>query len=228
PFPGSLLFWHIPAYLKLRDELPLATQIPLLQLVARHEAPSGLRIPQSGWLHEPRGGAEVPGHHGPVRNTFKRTHRWARVLRDQDELALMEREDKLLHVLFSTIPDDLGLYDKPLARNVQLWTDDFHLLLDGPNASPDEIRQALRTVDQGALVGYRFLSPAMRAGKHEVFWHRPLVAYLSAATGQPAVLADALAGYLTASPWGATTPRSAAVVELWPHFPQREPHRAAV
>src|SRR5262245_26464672 len=85
PFPGSLLFWHIPAYLKLRDELPLATQVPLLHLVARHEAPSGLRIPQSGWLHEPRGGAEVPGHHGPVRNSFKRTHRWARVLRDQDE-----------------------------------------------------------------------------------------------------------------------------------------------
>src|SRR5439155_22561594 len=34
-------------------------------------------------------------------------------LRDQDELQLLQREDKLLHVLFSSIPDDLALYDKP-------------------------------------------------------------------------------------------------------------------
>jgi hypothetical protein len=237
PFPGSLLFWHIPAYLKLRGELPLAVQVPLLHLVARHEAPSGLRVPQSGWLHEPltpspsppggegegvRGGAAASDRHGPVRNTFKRTHRWARVLRDQDELALMEREDKLLHVLFSTIPDDLGLYDKPMARNVQLWTDDFRLLLDGPNASPEDIRRALQRMEKGGLFGYRFLYPAMRVGKYEVFWHRPLVAYLSAATGQPTLLPDAPAGYLTASP-----PKGE-VVELWPHFPYREPHRAAV
>ena len=29
-----------------------------------------------------------------------------------------------MHVLFSTVPDDLGLYGKPMARNVQIWTDD--------------------------------------------------------------------------------------------------------
>src|SRR5262249_39534249 len=229
PFPGSLLFWHIPGYLKLRDELPLAVQVPLLHLVARHEAPFGLRVPQSGWLHEPRGGGEGNCPHGPVRNTFQRPHRWARVLRDQDELALMEREDKLLHVLFSTIPDDLGLYDKPLARNVQLWTDDFRLLLDGPNASPEDIRQALRTVEKGGLFGYRFLYPAVRVGQHEVFWHRPLVAYVSAATGQPTVLPDVPAGYLTACRHREVdTPRAPAVVELWPRFLQRNAHRAAV
>ncbi len=110
-------------------------QIPLLTSSRRHEAPRGLRVPQSGWMHEPTpGNAEPDDQHGPVRNTFRRTHRWAKVLRDQDELALMGREDKLLHVLFSTIPDDLGLYDKPMARNVQLWTHDFRLLLDGPRA----------------------------------------------------------------------------------------------
>jgi len=42
-----------------------------------------------------------------VRNTFRRTHRWDKVLRDQDELALIGKEDKLLHVLFSTIPEDI-------------------------------------------------------------------------------------------------------------------------
>ncbi len=73
-------------------------------------------------------------------NTFQRTHRWDKVLRDQDELALLKKEDKLLHVLFSSIPDDLGLYDKPMARNVQLWTPEGELLLDGPSApaGPDQ------------------------------------------------------------------------------------------
>ncbi|HKB39646.1 MAG TPA: hypothetical protein VKD72_24625, partial [Gemmataceae bacterium] len=222
PFPGSLLFWHILAYLRLRVELPRAEQVPLLNLVVRHEAPAGLRVPQSGWLHEARGGGEADGRHGPVRNHFKRTHRWARVLRDQDELALMEREDKLLHVLFSTIPDDLGLYDKPLARNAQLWTHDFRPLLDGPNATPHDIHQALHTVEQGGLFGYRFLYPPMRIGKYEVYWHRPLIAFRSSSTGQPEVFPGGPAGYLTAS-------RSAAdVVELWPRFLRREPHLAAV
>src|SRR5207245_11473904 len=135
-----------------------------------------------------------------VRNTFKRTHRWDRVLRDQDELALLQREDKVLHVLFSSIPDDLGLYDKPMARNAQIWTRDGELLLDGPSASTDEIKRAMRTVEAGGIFGYRFQYPAMRVGAHEVYWHRPLVAYLSPETDQPAVLADAPAGYVTAYP----------------------------
>ena len=33
--------------------------------------------------------------------------------------------------------DAMGLYDKPMARNVQLWTDDYQLLLDGPHATPE-------------------------------------------------------------------------------------------
>ena len=223
PFPGSLLFWYVSAYSSLCERgMPLATQLPLLHLIARHEGPFGLRVPQSGWLHEPRPGAEANGRHGPVRNTFKRTHRWARVLRDQDELALMEREDRLLHVLFSTIPDDLGLYDKPLARNAQLWTHDFRPLLDGPEATRDDLRRALHEVEQGGPFGYRFFYPPMQVGKYEVFWHRPLVAFLSPATGQPAVLPDAPAGLLTASR------RPAGVVALRPRLLRREPHLAAV
>ena len=136
PFPGSLLFWGAPPYLRLRAELPFALQIPLLHTVARHEAWPGMRVPQSGWLHEPRPGGPEPGDHfGPVRNTYKRTHRWAKMHRHEDELAVMAKEDKLAHVLFSTDPDDIGLYGKPMARNVQLWTHEYHVLLDGPRAS---------------------------------------------------------------------------------------------
>ena len=36
--------------------------------------------------------------------------------------------------LFSTKPQDIGLYHKPMARNVQLWSHEFRPLLDGPTA----------------------------------------------------------------------------------------------
>ena len=57
PFPGSLLFFGAPGYLRLEKELPGAVQIPLLHSLHRHEAPWGIRIPQSGWMHEAPPGA---------------------------------------------------------------------------------------------------------------------------------------------------------------------------
>jgi hypothetical protein len=227
PFPGSLLLWGALPYLRLQQELPLAMQIPLLHLVNRHENPRGIRVPQSGWLHEPQPGRPAPGEqHGPIRNTYRRSHRWARVLRDEDELALLKKEDKLLHVLFSTIPDDLGLYGKPMARNAQIWTQDFHLLLDGPKACPEDIKKAAHQVEQGGLFGYRFQFPAMRVGPHEIYWHRPLVAYWSNRTNQPAVVADAPLGYFTA--YRADRLNLARPIELWPRLLRREPYLASL
>jgi hypothetical protein len=227
PFPGSLVFWGCPQYLRLHQDLALALQIPLLPLVGRNEDWRGLRVPQSGWLHEPR-----PGHPedqnavGPVRNTFRRTHRWAKVHRYEDELALTGHEDKLVRVLFSALPDDLGLYGKPMARNVQLWTRDGRLLLDGPRATRGELEKAVETVEAGGLFGYRFQYPAMRVGVHELYWHCPLVAYLSPQSDQPAVLPDAPAGYLTA--YRADVPDLARPVELWPRLLERPAHIEAV
>src|SRR5262249_28882422 len=48
PFPGSLLFWGCPGYLRLERELTFAVQVPLLQQVDRHEGPHGIRVPQAG------------------------------------------------------------------------------------------------------------------------------------------------------------------------------------
>jgi len=243
PCPASLVFWGVPRFHRLFQALPLAVQAPLLQAMTRDRGNRGLRVPQAGLLHEPNAHADKqPAHPELVRNTFKRTHRWDRVLRDQDELALLQREDKLLHVLFSSIPDDLGLYDKPMARNVQLWTPEGELLLDGPSALPAQIKQAMRTVQAGGVFGYRFQYPAMRVGTHEVYWHRPLVAYHCPDSNQPVVLTDAPLGYLTAyptstdaaAPAGERGPESAfrsafrvaqaAVerpVELWPRLHRR-------
>ena len=225
PFPGSLIFWGMGHYRKLQQQLPLAMQIPLLHLFHRHEAPQGIRVPQSGWLYE--GGLTGRGPDpslGRLRNFFKRTHRWARVLRHKDELAATAREDKVAHVLFSTNPKDLGLYHKPMARNAQLWSTDFQCVLDGPQATRDDLAQAAAALKAGGFFGYRFQYPAMRLGRHEIYWHRPMVAYLDVKTGQASLLADAPLGYLTA--YDAEKPDPAEAIELWPRLLRRQPHVA--
>jgi len=227
PFPGSLVFWGASPSLRLRRELPLAVQIPLLHLFLRHENPHGMRVPQSGWMHEPR--PDHPEPHPdvlPMRNTYRRTHRWARIHRHEDELGVADGEDKLAHVLFSTAPDDIGLYGKPMARNAQIWTDDYRLLLDGPRAGRRQLQRAAAALRAGGTFGYRFQFPAMRVGPYEVYWHRPLVAYLSPQTSEPEVLPDAPLGYLTA--YRADRPKPDRPIELWPRLLQRPPHLAAV
>jgi hypothetical protein len=130
PFPGSLAFWGMPTYLRLQKDLPLAMQIPMLRLVQRHSGPYGVRIPQSGWLHEPRLGREITvvqpellSHH------YRRSHRWERIPRFEQELTAQARVERVVKVLFSTDLQVMGLYDKPMARNCQLWDAAFHLLL---------------------------------------------------------------------------------------------------
>ena len=112
---------------------------------------------------------------GPLRSTFQRTHREANVQRYEDELALPGRLDHILHVLFSTDPDDLELYGKPMARNSQIWTQNHKLLLDGPKATKTEIKTALQTIKQGGLFGYRFQYPPLIIESHQIYWHRPLL-----------------------------------------------------
>ncbi len=227
PFPGSLLFWGVPGYLEMQHELSMAIQIPLLHLVERHEAPYGLRVPQSGWIHVPR--PDYPSPHkdfGPIRDTFRRTHRWARVRRYEDELSIPGALDHVVHVLFGTAPKDLDLYGKPMARNSQIWTQDHHLLLDGPNATQKEIRSAFESIKQGGLFGYRFQYPPMTVGSYQIYWHRPLVAYLSPDTGKPTVLPEVLQGYLTA--YDAKHPDLGRPIELWPRLYERSMHLAVI
>jgi hypothetical protein len=227
PFPGSLVFWHVPGYRHLQRELALAMQISLLSILDRQEHPYGVRVLQSGWLHEVRPGqrrAAPTDRH--LRPTYQRTHRWDRVRRDEDTLTVLGSQDRVAHVLFSTAPADLGLYGKPMARNVQIWTEDFRLLLDGPRANQDALHHACRALSAGGLFGYRFLFPAMRMGEYELYWHRPLVAYLGTESSTPTVLHDAPLGYVTAYP--ASKPDLANPVELWPRLLQREAHVSAL
>ena len=201
-------------------------QVPLLHSLYRHEAQHSIRIPQSGWLHEnrPDDGHE-PHVHGPVRDTFRRSHRWQRIHRHEDELAVDGTEDKMTHVLLSTAPDDISLYNKPMARNCQIWSQEYELLLDGPQATPADLQRAADQLAAGGLFGYRMIYPAMRVGRHEVYWHRPLVAY-AAADGNAALLPAAPLGHLTA--YDSDKPRLNRAVEFWPRMLDRPAHSTAL
>ncbi len=227
PFPASLLFWGERDYIRLQEKLPLAMQVPLQRLAARRDAPGGVRIPQSGWLHEEAAGRPRPDiPEGLVLNTYKRTNRWNRVRRYEDDAAMSRVEHGIGRTLFSTASDALGLYDKPLARNCQLWTEDSRLLLDGPRATPAEILRAFEAVSAGGLFRYRFQYPAMQAGRHEVYWHRPLAACWSGERSRAEVVPGAPPGFLTAYP--ADAPDPARPVRLWPRLLCREPQLAAL
>jgi hypothetical protein len=230
PAPESLVFWGHAGYRRLARELRLAMQNALLQLFPRCEEHYGIRIPQSGWLDETPD-ADQRAAHGRGRDRenrrlarhVRRTHRWQRVERDadhtEDEILL---DDPVTVALFSTKPDDLALYAKPMARNVQVWFEDYRALLDGPRAGRRAIAAAERAMAEGGRFGYRLFYPPMRVLDRAVFWHRPLLAKLD--DGGGAVLFEdgrAVAGFLTAERDGA------AAIELWPRILGRPAERAA-
>ena len=153
PTPASLVFFEHPGYRKLAAQLPRATQIPLLHLFPRVEGSCAIRIPQSGWLDE-----SDPGQHGH------------RVVDDRAHASLAARRarrrriaagdgkytDKVSVALFSTDPEVLGLYDKPLARNAEIWTDDYELAARRSARGRATRSSARRSVvDAGGRFGYR-------------------------------------------------------------------------
>ena len=171
PTPASLVFYEHSGYRRLAEHLPRATQIPLLHLFERVEGSCAIRIPQSGWLDEL--GTDPHGH--AVKNHIERRHRWQRIPRDAG-LQADAYADKVSVALFATDPVSIDLYNKPLARNSQVWTHEYRALLDGPRADHAAIARAAKAVDIGGRYGYRMYYPPMRAGQREVFWHYPLVA----------------------------------------------------
>lgn len=226
PFPGSLVFWGMPGYEKLRKEFPLAGQIPLLNLVVRNRGIGGLKVAQSGWIHEPRPGADHKVSEELLHDSFHRTHRWQRLHKYQDELNEVSQKIKIVKVLFSTEPDAMGLYDKPLARNSHIWNHMFELLLDGPNATRKKIMEAEKTILEGGLFGYRFFFPPMRAGEYDVYLHRPLVGYLPSGSESVEIKTDLLRGYITGYHRNDREMRNP--VEMWPRILRRELYLSAL
>ena len=226
PFPGSLVFWGMPGYEKLKKEFPLAGQIPLLNLVARNRGIGGLKVAQSGWIHEPHPGTVHIVNEELLHESYHRTHRWQRLHRYQDELNEAAQKIKLVKVLFSTEPDVMRLYDKPLARNSHIWNHRFEMLLDGPDATRKKIMEAEKTILEGGLFGYRFFFPPMRVGDYDVYLHRPLIAYLPSGSDNAEIKTDMLKGYLTGYHKNDREMRHP--VEMWPRLLKRELYLSAL
>jgi hypothetical protein len=227
PFPGSLVFWGMQGYNKLKKENATTGQIPLLNLVARHRGVGSLRVTQSGWLHEPH--KNMNNHvinENLVHDSFHRTHRWERVHRYQNELNELGHKIKLIKALFSTEPDAMGLYNKPMACNSQIWSSNFDMLLDGPKADRRKLTEVEKTLLKGGLFGYRFFYPAMRVGEHNVYLHRPLIAYIPEGKEKAVIKSELLYGYITG--YHDNDPAMSNPVELWPRMQKRELYLCAL
>jgi hypothetical protein len=221
PFPGSLVFWGMPGYLRLKKELAVTAQIPLLNLVARNRGAVGLRVTQSGWLHEPHAdGNHFVINENLIHETYHRTHRWQRVHKYQDELNEVSHKIKLIKAFFSTEPDAMGLYDKPLARNSQLWNHKFELLLDGTKAGRRKITEVEKTLLKGGLFGFRFFYPPMRMGEHEIYLQRPLVSYLPEGSVEAVISTESLYGYISC--YHVNDKEMSNPIELWPRMKKRD------
>jgi len=227
PFPGSLVFWGMPGYNKLKKQLPVAGQIPLLNLVARNRGIGGLRVTQSGWLHEPHAKSnEITVNESLLNPTFHRTHRWQRIHRYQDELNEAGHKIKMIQALFSTEPESMGLYNKPMASNCHLWNHEFELILNGPEAEQRKLTLVEKTLTAGGLFGYRFFYPPMKVGNHSVYLHRPLIAYEDTKTGNVVIKPQLLSGYLTG--YDDKDINFENPVELWPRMLKRELYLSAL
>ena len=223
PFPGSLVFWGAPPYVGCAKNCPWPCRFRCCTCFRRHEQPHeharaaiGLDARAASRSRRSR------IRRAPLRNTYRRTHRWARIHRHEDELAVADGEDRMAHVLFSTAPDDMGFmasrwpatprYGRTIS--VSCWT------ARGPTRKASErAADGSATADNSAIA---FFFPAMQVGRHEVYWHRPLVACLAAQVVAAEVVLHAPLGYLTAY---AAVGRSRPGRELWPRLLARPPAR---
>jgi len=135
---------------------------------------------------------------------------------------MSKKIDPVIDTLFGTSLRALDLYNKPMARNSQIFNESLELILDGPAADRKKIGQALLEIMQGGNFRYRFYFPPMRAGMHELIWHRPLLACISHQTGEPEIAPDLLTGYMTG--YHKENPDPGNAVEVWPRLNRREPH----
>ena len=182
PFPGSLVFWGAPPYLDLQRELPLAVQIPLLHLFPRHEDPCSLRVPQAGWMHEPH--PDHP-HAGSRRSCRCGTRIAARIVGQSCIGTRMSWPWPTAKTTWRTCCSAPSRTTWGCTASRWPATPSFGRTISGccwtvPEPTREAFARAAEALRDGGHFGYRFLFPAMQVGRHEVYWHRPLVAFLGA------------------------------------------------
>ena len=135
PFPGSLVFfvrrptWNSSGSCRWPGRYRCCRRCSATRPPARSAFPSragctrpGRRVPTCGcgsWQRSRTARLWAgPGHVPPLAPL-------AADPGNEDPLTVAGTEDKLTHVLLSTAPDDISLYNKPMARNAQIWSHDY-------------------------------------------------------------------------------------------------------
>ena len=190
PVPGQPGLLGHAVVSRMQRQLPFAIQIPLLHLFHRHEDPHGIRVPQSGWMHEPRPGQPGPG---PAPRPA------AQHLQAQPPLAARPSPRGRVG---RPGPRGQGgprpvqhVGGRPRACTASRWPatprsgrTTASCCSTAPARRPGDLRRPRRAA-RGACSATAFSFRPMRVGRYEVYWHRPLAAYLSSQTKQPTLSA---------------------------------------
>ena len=169
PFPGSLVFWGAPPYIKLATRIAAGDADSAAALdraargAARHSrAAVGLAARAAARRarnssRSPRPGAQHVPSHAPLGARASRRRRAGRRPRG--------RQRTVAHVLFSTAADESACTASRWPATPKFGRPTSNLLLDGPRRRPPRTVAAAEEVAAAGMFGYRFLYPAMRVGR---------------------------------------------------------------
>ncbi len=157
PHPLSLAFSGSPFFQKLGlSGVPLSQELSQFSKHVEGLSPYGLQI----------------------LGVQKKNFRFANRARRQSQ------QIDFLDSVFTTDPDLLGLYNKPLAKNLQMWGVGGELegefLLDGPTATSEELDALYKRLKKvkPLAVHYRNYYPMMNTNSYETSWVRPWVSWI--------------------------------------------------
>lgn len=171
PSPATLLFSGVPLFEGMGN--PQARQLALLTELSQFS----------------RGLARLTGLR--ALDVSRKRHRFQKDADEETKPAPIgsrgvggEAED-VFPEIFDATTETVGLYGKPIARNVQMWGFQGPLaaqkwFFDGPSATRTAIDRARATLQADAKrshVHYRNYYPPMDINGYEAWWVRPLVAW---------------------------------------------------
>lgn len=164
PHPSTLIFTGSPVYRALAKLNPEALQLPL-----------------------GREFTGFAGYHGALVLKVRPLNdddRWRRRQHRFSKKKTVEREDNdapalsPFQLIFDAIPEVIGLYGKPVARNTQIWSE-TEWVLNGPTAGMEQIEEARDKVSRArqGQYAYREYFPPLQVNGFDLRWYRPLVAW---------------------------------------------------
>ncbi len=184
PHPSTLVFYQSPLFNTMKQnesrQLPLSIEISQFSRLLSANSYYGLK----------------------VLDIVRKPHRFQSInASDREQVSLIQSQrivgisdnveennlENPFNLIFNAVPSLMGLYSKPLARNVQIWAFDknhetANWVLDGSRASLLEIEKAKKWIQKNGeehLIYYRNFYPPMDINGWQGYWYRPLVSWIT-------------------------------------------------